>query len=37
MKMNVGEPKVSKVQGAAIHDLLEVRLQNYRVIVVRSF
>ena len=30
----VGEPKVSKVQGAAIHDLLEVRLRNYRAVVV---
>ena len=35
--MNVGEPQVSKVQGAAVHDLLEARLQNYRVIVVQSF
>ena len=32
--MNVGEPKVSKVQGAAVHDLLEVSLRNYRAIVV---
>ena len=31
--MNMGEPKISKVQGAAVHDLLEVRLRNYRVIV----
>ena len=37
MKMNVGEPKISKVQGAAVHDLFERRLRNYRAIVVRSF
>ena len=35
--MNVGEPKISKVQGAAVHNPLEVRLQHYRAIVVRSF
>ena len=32
-EMNMGEPKISKVQGPAIHDLLEVRLRSYRVIV----
>ena len=37
VKMNMGEPKISKVQGAAVHDLLEVRLRNYRAIVVQSF
>ena len=37
VKMNVGETKISKVQGAAVHDLLEVRLRNYRAIVVQLF
>ena len=27
VKMNVGEPKVSEVQGVVVHDLLEVRLR----------
>ena len=31
------EAKVSEVLDAAIHDLLEVRLQNYQTIVVRLF
>ena len=35
--MNMGEPKVSEVQGTAVHDLLEIRLRNYRVIVIQSF
>ena len=33
MKMNVGEQKVSKLQGAAVHDQLDVRLRNYGAIV----
>ena len=37
VKMNVGKLKVSKVQGAAVHDQLGIRLRNYRAIVVRSF
>ena len=37
VKMNVGEQKVSKVQGTAVHDQLEVRLRNYRAIVLGSF
>ena len=28
--MNVGEQKVSKGQGAAVHSQLEVRLRNYQ-------
>ena len=28
VKMNVGEPKISKIQGATVHDLLEVRLRK---------
>ncbi len=36
VKTNVGEPKVSNVQGTAIHDQLEVRLRNYQAITVRS-
>ena len=35
-KMNVGDSKVSEVQGTAIHDLLEVRLRNYRAICMHS-
>ena len=34
VKMNVGEPKVSEVKSAVIHDQLEVRLRNYQAIVV---
>ena len=37
VKMNVGELKVSEVQNIAIHNMLEVRLQNYRAIVVQLF
>ena len=37
VKMKVGEQKVSKVQGTAIHDQLGIRLRNYQAIVVRSF
>ena len=36
VKMNLGEPKVSEVQAAAVHNLPKVRLQSYQAIVVRS-
>ncbi len=36
VKANMGEPKVSNVQGTAVHDQLEVRLQNYQAITVQS-
>ena len=37
VKMNVGDPKISEVQGAAIHDLLEVRFRNCQAIVVQLY